>query len=349
MKLEKILRPHLLNLKPYASARDDFSGHASIYLDANENAWWSPAGNSWNRYPDPYQKELKGKIAALKGVPTEQIFLGNGSDEAIDLLIRAFCIPGTDHLITMPPTYGMYGVSAEINGVENVQVPLTREYGINLEAVLSAMDEHTKLIFICSPNNPTGNAMDPEAIEAIIRASQGLVIIDEAYVDYSLKGSLLSRLAQSPNVVVLHTLSKAWGMAALRLGMAFAGPEIIAVLNRIKPPYNIPGPVQKMVAEALDKEDEMKEAVRQTLIQRDELKKMLLKDKKVQKVFPSDANFLLVRIKHAHAIYRELIRREIVVRDRSGVLLCEDCLRITVGTPEENGAFAEALAHIRDL
>jgi histidinol-phosphate aminotransferase len=349
MNLEKLLRPHLLKLKPYASARDDFSGHARIYLDANENAWGSPAGNSWNRYPDPYQAALREKISALKGVPAEQIFLGNGSDEAIDLLIRAFCIPGTDHLITMPPTYGMYGVSAEINGVENVQVPLTGEYGINLRAVLSALNEHTKLIFICSPNNPTGNAMDPDAIEAIIRTTEGLVIIDEAYIDYSAKGSFLSRLAQFPNLVVLHTLSKAWGMAALRLGMAFAGREIIAVLNRIKPPYNIPGPVQEMVAEALDKEGEMKETVRKTLGQRDELKEMLLKDKKVQKVFPSDANFLLVRINRAHEIYRELIRREIIVRDRSKVLLCEDCLRITVGTPEENRALTEALAGIPDL
>ncbi len=346
MKLEKILRPHLLKLQPYASARDDFSGIARIYLDANENAWGSSAGNSWNRYPDPCQKELKEKIASLKGMAPEQTFLGNGSDEAIDLLIRAFCIPGADQLITMPPTYGMYGVSAEINQVENVQIPLTQEFEIDVKAVLSALNEHTKLVFICSPNNPTGNSMDPEAIVAIIRATEGLVVLDEAYVDYSRRESFLSQLEQFPNLVVLHTLSKAWGMASLRLGMAFAQPEIIAVLNRIKPPYNIPGPVQKMVLKALDKEEQKKETVQKTLEQRDELEKMLLEDKKVQKVFPSDANFLLVRMNRAHEIYRKLIRHGIIVRDRSKVLLCENCLRITVGTPEENRELIKVLATI---
>jgi len=336
MKLEKILRPHLINLVPYSSARDDFSGKARIYLDANENAYGSTAGNLWNRYPDPYQKMLKEKIASLKEVKTEQVFIGNGSDEPIDLLIRAFCIPGTDHLISMPPTYGMYGVSSAINQVENVQIPLTSEYELDVKAILNKINDHTKLIFICSPNNPTGNSLDPEAIKAIIQSARGLVVLDEAYIDYSSKVGFLNQLDRFPNLVILHTLSKAWGMAALRLGMAFAHKDIITVLNKIKPPYNISGPVQEMVLNALQKNSQKEKIVKQTLRQREILKHMLLQDKKVIKVFPSDANFLLVKLKNANQIYRKLIDHEVIVRDRSRVMLCEDCLRITVGTPEEN-------------
>ena len=346
MKLDKILRPHLLNLVPYASARDDFSGKARIYLDANENAWGSPAGDSWNRYPDPYQLELKQRIASIKGVEPSQIFLGNGSDEAIDLLIRAFCVPGHDRLITMPPTYGMYGVSADINQVENKQIPLTADYALDPEAVLAGLDERTKLVFICSPNNPTGNIMEREAVVKILKTVQGIVVVDEAYIDYASKPGFLDLLPGFPNLVVLHTLSKAWGMAALRLGMAFAHPDIIAVLNRIKPPYNIPGPIQKMAMEALEKESLKERTVRETIAQRNFLKERLLKDKKVRKVFPSDANFLLVRIDQAHEIYKKLIARGIIVRDRSRVLHCEDCLRITVGKPEENKELVDALAKL---
>ncbi len=343
MKLEKILRPHLINLIPYSSARDDFNGKARIYLDANENAYGSTAGNIWNRYPDPYQKKLKERIASLKTVKPEQVFLGNGSDEPIDLLIRAFCIPATDHLITMPPTYGMYGVSAAINQVENVQIPLTREYELDLKAIVNKINEHTKLIFICSPNNPTGNSLDPEAIKSIIGTTQGLVVLDEAYIDYSSRVGFLNQLDRFPNLVILHTLSKAWGMAALRLGMAFAHRDIIAVLNKIKPPYNISGPIQEMVLSALQRNSQKEKIVKQTLRQRDILKQMLLQDKKVMNVFASDANFLLVKLKNANQIYRKLINHEIIVRDRSKVLLCEDCLRITVGTPEENKELVEVL------
>jgi len=344
MKLEKILRPHLVNLIPYSSARDDFNGKAHIYLDANENAYGSTAGNSWNRYPDPYQKTLKEKIASLKGVKPEQTFLGNGSDEPIDLLIRAFCTPSTDHLITMPPTYGMYSVSANINQVENVQIPLTPKYELDLNRILKKIDEHTKLIFICSPNNPTGNSMDPKAIETIIQSTQGLVVLDEAYIDYSSKAGFLSHLDRFPNLIILHTFSKAWGMAALRVGMAFAHRDIIAILNNIKPPYNISGPIQEMVLTALKKKSLKEKIVKQTLHQRNILEQLLLQDKKVIGVFPSDANFLLVKLNNANQIYKKLISHKIIVRDRSKVILCEDCLRITVGTPEENQELAEVMA-----
>lgn len=343
MKLEKILRPHLINLIPYSSARDDFSGKARIYLDANENAYGSTAGNSWNRYPDPYQKTLKDKIASLKGVKPEQTFLGNGSDEPIDLLIRAFCIPATDHLITMPPTYGMYSVSANINQVENVQVPLTKDYQLDLDSILNKINEHTKLIFICSPNNPTGNSLDATAIETIIKSAQGLVVLDEAYIDYSSNKGFLNQLNKFPNLVILHTFSKAWGMAALRLGMAFAHSDIIAILNKIKPPYNISGPIQEMVLTALEQKSRKEKIVKQTLHQRHILNQMLQQNRKVISVAPSDANFLLVKLNNANQIYKKLISHEIIVRDRSKVILCDDCLRITVGTPEENQKLIEVM------
>lgn len=346
MKLEKILRPHLINLIPYSSARDDFNGKARIYLDANENAYGSTAGNSWNRYPDPYQKTLKEKIASLKGVKPEQTFLGNGSDEPIDLLIRAFCAPATDHIITMPPTYGMYSVSANINQTENIQIPLTTNYELDLNRILDTINEHTKLIFICSPNNPTGNSLNSNAIETIIQSTPGLVILDEAYIDYSSKVGFLSRLDQFSNLVILHTFSKAWGMAALRLGMAFAHRDIITVLNKIKPPYNISGPIQEMALTALENNSQKEKIVKQTLDQRDALKQMLLQDKKVINVFPSDANFLLVKLKNANQIYKKLIGHEIIVRDRSNVVQCEDCLRITVGTPQENKEIVDVLAEL---
>lgn len=347
MKLDKMLRPHLLQLRPYASARDDFSGSARIYLDANENAFGSPAGNSWNRYPDPYQDKLKEKIALIKGMHKEQLFIGHGSDEPIDLLIRAFCIPGTDHVITMPPTYGMYGVSADINQVENVKVPLTRNFEIDVESMLKRLDERAKLVYICSPNNPTGNSLNQEAIKMIIRGAKGLVVLDEAYIDYASHQGFLNQLDQFPNLVILHTLSKAWGMASLRLGMAFAHRDIIAVLNMIKPPYNIAGPVQKMVSEAIESPQQKDDTVKQTLEQRLILKELLLKDQKVRKVFPSDANFLLVKVDGASRIYRDLINHEIIIRDRSKVMLCEDCLRITVGTPAENQELADVLATLK--
>lgn len=341
--IDKLLRPHIANLTPYSSARDEYSGKEGVFLDANENPIGSITKANFNRYPDPYQSQLKERIAAIKGVPATQIFLGNGSDEAIDLLFRAFCNPGNDNIIILPPTYGMYEVSAEINDVAIKKVNLSEDFQLRPDEILESVDDFTKIIFICSPNNPSGNQMKKEAILQILGGFGGLVVVDEAYVDFSTGPSFTQHLDQYPNLLVMQTFSKAWGLASLRLGMAFASTDIIQVLNRIKPPYNISGLTQETVLAALDEVDKMKAMVLEILEERQKLKEALKGLPLVQKVYPSDANFLLVKIKQARQIYNYLIDNKIIVRDRSKVVLCEDCLRITVGTCGENTILLETL------
>ncbi len=342
----KLLRPHLQTLKPYSSARDDYQGSEGIFLDANENPYGSITRENWNRYPDPYQKALKDKIAAIKEVAAENLFLGNGSDEPIDLLFRAFCEPGVDHVIINPPTYGMYRVSADINNVAVNEVLLTTDYQLDEAALLEAITEQTKIIFICSPNNPTGNDLDLDAIRRVVQAFKGIVVIDEAYVDFTNRPSFALELDQYPNLVVLQTFSKAWGLASLRLGMAYASSEIIGILNKIKPPYNLSGLTQQTVLDALDNAQAKDEMVADIMTNRDELREALEDLERVVKVHPSDANFLLVEIENAHQLYLDLIGEKVIVRDRSRVVLCDNGLRITVGTKNENEQLLTALKSI---
>jgi len=330
--INNLLRLNIKKLKPYSSARDEFEGSASVFLDANEN----PYSSSYNRYPDPYQKKLKSKIAAIKKVKEEQLFLGNGSDEAIDLLIRAFCAPGVDEIITMQPSYGMYEVSASINDTHVKHIPLTETFDIDISATLNSITSNTKLIFLCSPNNPTGNLLSHDKIIELIRNFTGLVIIDEAYIDFANVEGFVFKLNQYKNLVVLQTLSKAWGLAGLRLGMCFASPEIIAVLNKIKPPYNISSTTQSIVGDLLSNSIQKEKQVNEIIAQREILNKKLPLQKVVEHVYPSDANFILVQVKEAKLVYSKLLQKGIVVRDRSNVSLCGNCLRITVGTPIEN-------------
>ncbi len=346
MEINKILRPHLRNLTPYSSARDEFQGTAEVYLDANENAFGSTAKDTYRRYPDPYQIELKSRIGEIKDIGIEHIFLGNGSDEPIDLLIRAFCNPGTDKIIITPPTYGMYEVSANINNVEIVKVGLSEDFVLDPQRVLEANDPNVKIIFLCSPNNPTGNSIDIKDIIEIVSKAQGLVVLDEAYIDFSSRDSLIHELKNFKNLIILQTFSKAWGLAALRLGMAFANPEIIGILNMIKPPYNINGATQELALNAIKNEEKMLGMVEDMLEQRKVLLSELFKISAVKKIYPSDANFLLVKIDKAHEVYLKLIDSKVIVRDRSNVELCGDCLRITVGTKEENLKLIESLNYL---
>ena len=338
----KILRPHILNIKPYSSARDEYSGHDGIFLDANENPYGSLTGEAFNRYPDPYQQEIKSKLALVKGVSPKQIFLGNGSDEAIDLLVRAFCRPGIDNIILLPPTYGMYEVSASINDIAITRVNLTEDFQLRPKEILAAVDENTKIIFVCSPNNPSGNKMKREAILEILSGFEGLVVVDEAYIDFSDEESFTEELSQYPNLLVMQTFSKAWGLANLRIGMAFASEEIIRILNLIKPPYNISGLTQEKVLDSLAKATEINKVVKVILEERKHLQRELEAFPFVKKVYPSDANFLLVKVPNAKKMYDDLVSKKIILRDRSKVVLCEDCLRITVGTREENEAFLKS-------
>lgn len=330
-----LVRPHLLNLQPYSSARDEFDQSTVgkekfIYLDANEN----PFDTDYNRYPDPYQRELKDEISSIKGVPVDHIFLGNGSDEAIDLIIRLFCGEG-DEVVIPSPTYGMYEVSAKVNNVKIKKVPLNEDFQ------LTNIDLNSKVTFLCSPNNPTGNLLNiqPEFFK-------GIVVVDEAYIDFTSNPGFIKQLDKYPNLVVLQTLSKAWGLAGLRLGMAFAHPAIISLLNKIKPPYNISSAAQRLALETLQTANKDKWV--ETIIgERKRVASELNKISTVRKVYPSEANFLLVKIDRAHDVYNELIRKNIVVRDRSKVKLCEDCLRITIGTLEENEMLLKALKNSR--
>lgn len=341
--LENLLRDNIKKLVPYSSARDEFKGEASVLLDANENAFGSPLDHLYNRYPDPLQHHLKHKLSPIKGVPAENIFLGNGSDEAIDILFRAFCQPGRDNVILVPPTYGMYEVSANINDVETRKVNLTVDYQLNLDGIAAAIDAHTKIIFICSPNNPTGNSINRQDIETILTNFKGIVVIDEAYINFSKQKSFTQELAEFPNLVILQTLSKAWGLAALRLGMAFASKEIIAVFNKIKPPYNINQATQDLVLKALDNVEQVNEWIKDTVAEREKLVTALAAIESVEHITPSDANFILVKLQEPRALYNFLVNKGIIVRDRSKVELCEGCLRITIGISEENSKLIAAI------
>lgn len=345
--LNAIIRPNVLKMKPYSSARDEFKGNASIFLDANENNLGSLAGNNYNRYPDPHQKQLKTIIAELKGVQPEQIFLGNGSDEAIDLLFRMVCRPGQDSMLHLPPTYGMYEVSANLNDVEMEAVQLTADFQLPVEALLAKVKPTTRIIFICTPNNPTGNAIETNRIEQVLRHFDGLVVLDEAYVDFGNTPSWTTRLEEFPNLVVLQTFSKAWGMAGLRLGLAFASTEIISVMDKIKPPYNINEATQELALKALTRTEALKDMVEEIVQERTLLMQTLPTLPAVVKVFPSDANFILVQVTDANGLYNYLLEKGIVVRNRSSLPGCEGCLRISVGTLEENQQLLQAIADFK--
>ncbi len=340
--LQKLIRKNIQELTPYSSARSEFKGDAHIFLDANENSMAS-AWNQYSRYPDPLQGKLKEKIGALKGVSSSKIFLGNGSDEAIDLLIRATCVPGQDNVVALAPTYGMYRVCAEINDVEVREVSLNEEFQPIIGDVLAAINEQTKLLFICSPNNPSGNTIHADLIEILVTNFNGITIIDEAYIDFAENPSWVSKLNNYPNVVILQTFSKAWGMAGLRMGMAFASEALIDIMNKIKAPYNLSAPVQEMVIDALVHTDRVKEAIKTIKEQRALVMGALKQLPFVENVYPSDANFILVRVSDANPLYRYLLKNKIIVRNRSKVPLCENCLRITIGTPEENKILLDTL------
>jgi histidinol-phosphate aminotransferase len=338
--IQNLVRPNIRRLTPYSSARSEFKGKAEVFLDANE----SPYDTGYNRYPDPLQWKLKQAISSLKGIAPEHIFLGNGSDEAIDLLLRIFCEPGADHIITLPPTYGMYRVSADISDVAVKEIPLRPGlFQPDTDAVLAAADAHSKLLFICSPNNPTGNSIRPELIRELAKGFPGIVVVDEAYIDFSAQESAIRLLPEYPNLVVMQTFSKAWGMAGIRLGMAFASEEIIGYFNKVKPPYNINQLTQEAALKALDGQDAQEAKVQQLLGQRTLLQQYLGGLPFVERIYPSDANFLLVKVEDPASTYNYLVDRGIIVRDRSRVVLCEGCLRITVGTPEENERLFRAL------
>jgi histidinol-phosphate aminotransferase len=345
--INNILRENIKNLTPYSSARDEFQGEASVYLDANENAFGSPLEQNYNRYPDPLQYEVKKRLSEIKGVPPRNIFLGNGSDEAIDILVRAFCNPGVDNVILVPPTYGMYEVSANINDIRIKKVPLTEDFQLNVEGIAEAIDGNTKIIFVCSPNNPTGNSMNRDDVETLLANFNGIVVVDEAYINFSRQKTFIQELTEYANLVVLQTLSKAWGLAGLRVGMAFASEEIIEIMNKVKPPYNINDASQQLALKALENIDQVNGWIKETLVQRDKLVLELEDYEFVIDIYPSDANFILVKTNDPRGIYNFLVQQGIIVRDRSKVTLCEGCLRITVGTPSENNILLEALKNYK--
>lgn len=341
--LNTLVRPNIQSLVPYSSARDEFKGQADIFLDANENSLGSPLLKWYNRYPDPLAMKVKEKITAIKGVPAQHIFLGNGSDEAIDIIYRVFCEPGVDNVITTPPTYGMYEVSAKINNIKLKKISLTPDFQLDLEAIEEAIDPFTKVIWLCSPNNPTGNTLHRADVEMILNNFDGIVVIDEAYINFSRHRSFIPDLADYPNLIILQTLSKAWGLAALRVGMAFASQEIISLMNKVKPPYNISEAAQELAAKALDNIEDVNDMIRIIVEERQRVAEVLPQLPAVQKVYASDGNFLLVKVKGADALYDHLASAGVVVRNRSKVPLCEDCLRITIGTPSENDRMVQII------
>ncbi|NQY31088.1 MAG: histidinol-phosphate transaminase [Flavobacteriaceae bacterium] len=335
--LKNIVRKNILNLEAYSNARDEYTGEASVFLDANEN----PFG-TLNRYPDPQQKELKNSLSKLKNIPTDNIFIGNGSDEIIDLAFRIFCTPGKDKALTFSPTYGMYDVSANINNIELVKLPLTEDFQINIDKTKSYLnDECLKLIFICSPNNPTGNTINTGDIEYILNNFNGIVILDEAYIDFSLETSWNTKLAEYPNLIVSQTFSKAWGLAAARVGIAYTNENIISLFNKVKPPYNVSDLNQKAALNALENTTEFEKNKRIILIEKDRVSKELKTLAQVKKVYPSDANFLLVEVDNAIGIYNNLVIQRIIIRNRNSVI--KNCIRITIGSPEENTKLINAL------
>ena len=342
MNLKQLVRKNIAELKPYSSARSEFKGNASVYLDANEN----PLNSPYNRYPDPLQWKLKEKIARVKNVNIEEIFLGNGSDEPIDLVIRVFCEPKEDNIVAIDPTYGMYEVCANINDIEYRKVLLNSDYSMDADKLLAATDNNTKIIFLCSPNNPTGNLLDRDQVLKVITQFKGIVVLDEAYIDFSIKDSFLSELNQYPNLIILQTLSKAWGLAAIRLGMAFASPDIINYFNKVKYPYNLNQLTQEFVYDELDKENEKDGWVSFLRQQREFLNNRLSQIPIIEKIYPSDANFILVKVPNANLIYNTLVEDGIIIRNRNSVSLCGNCLRITIGTAVENKTLIDALKNI---
>ncbi|RZK08266.1 MAG: histidinol-phosphate transaminase, partial [Flavobacterium sp.] len=336
--LKQLIRPNILSLHPYSSARDEFSGNEGVFLDANE----SPFGK-WNRYPDPFQHKLKQRLSQLKSIPAASLFLGNGSDEIIDLCFRLFCEPGRDKALTFIPTYGMYEVSASINNIELIQKPLNEDFQIDIENVIPILkDPNLKLIFICSPNNPTGNSID--GIEFIMENFKGIVVVDEAYIDFSKTDSLSKKTEKYPNLIVIQTLSKAWGLASLRIGLAITNPEIIGYLNKIKPPYNISQANQEMALSVLNQPRNFESKKLITMQQKEILKRALSKIDFVIGIYPSETNFLLIKVTDAAAIYNQLLDAKIIIRNRDKVV--KNCLRITIGTPEENSVLIATLRAI---
>jgi histidinol-phosphate aminotransferase len=337
MDIQNIILPHIWNLKPYSSARDEFKGKEGIFLDANENPLGSGKIDKWNRYPDPLQVNIKGQLANIKSCSTEQIFIGNGSDEAIDLLIRMTCDQIKDHIIICPPTYGMYEVSAAVNNIQVKRINLTADYQLDVEEILSHTNEYSKLIFLCSPNNPTGNKLNREDIFQVIeKFTSGFVVVDEAYIDFSDEPSFITELPKYPNLIVLQTLSKAYGLASLRLGMAFANPTIIQLLNKIKPPYNINGSTQALVEKALSDTLFVKTSVETLNNAKKDLISKLVTIPGILQIHPSHANFILVKCSKAQELFNYLIEEKIITRNRSSVVLCENSIRITIGLSEEN-------------
>jgi histidinol-phosphate aminotransferase len=341
--LEQLIRDNIKKLKPYSSARDEFSGEAKVFLDANENSLGSPLTKWYNRYPDPHQQAVKQKLSAIKGIGAAHIFLGNGSDECIDILFRCFCEPGKDNILICPPTYGMYEVSANINDIEIRKAPLLPDFQLDLVHMENLTDANTKIIWLCSPNNPTGNSLNRRDIEMVLNNFHGIVVIDEAYINFAQQKSFVQELTEYPNLVVLQTLSKAWGLAGLRLGMAFASQSVIEVMNKVKPPYNINQSTQELVLKALEEVGQVNDMIKILVDMRKALTEVFESMPTVEKVYPSDANFILVKIAEARKIYEFLLTKGIVLRDRSNVELCENCLRITIGTEKENTDLVDAM------
>lgn len=342
-ELDKLVRHNIKTLKPYSSAKDEYTGDAKILLDANENSLGSPLTKWYNRYPDPYQQKLKEKLAFVKQIAVNQIFIGNGSDECIDILFRTFCEPGKDNIIICPPTYPMYEVSANINDIAIQKAPLLSDYQLNVAHIEQLVNPHTKIIWICSPNNPTGNSLDRIDIETILNHFEGIVVVDEAYINFSKQKSFVQSLIDYPNLVVLQTLSKAWGLAGLRLGMCFASPQVIGYMNKVKAPYNINIVTQELALQALEEVGQVNDMIKLLVDMRIALAQVIASMPHVIQVFPSDTNFILVKIPKARQLYEYLLSQGIIVRDRSALELCEDSLRITVGTEQENTLLVDAM------
>jgi histidinol-phosphate aminotransferase len=345
--LDKLVRPNIKAMQPYSTARHENQQPAEVFLDANENSYGSPLPKAYNRYPDPLQWNLKEKISTIKGVPAQHIFLGNGSDEAIDVLMRIFCVPGKDNIIIHTPTYGMYEVAAATNDIGVKKLPMNPDYQPRTEALETAIDAHTKIIFFCSPNNPTGNCLEPALLELVLNNFDGLVVVDEAYINYARRPSFISWLTEYPNLVILQTCSKAWGLAGLRLGMAFASREIIDYMNKVKYPYNINTATIELALAALNGYTRVNEWIKETVAEREKMAAVLNQLPFVKKVYPSDANFLLVAMEDARLVYEYLALNQIIVRDRSHTPGCENCLRITIGTADENTRVLETLKKYR--
>lgn len=347
--INQIVRDNVKKLTPYSTARDEFQGEANVFLDANENSLGSPLLKWYNRYPDPLQIKVKQQLATIKHVLPEQIFLGNGSDECIDLLYRAFCQPGLDNVIICPPTYGMYEVCGNLNDVQLFKAPLLSDFQLNLPHIEQLANENTKIIWLCSPNNPSGNSLRLQDIEMVLNNFNGLVVVDEAYINFAKQHSLVKWLNEYPNLVILQTLSKAWGLAGLRAGMMFSSPEIISIINKIKPPYNLGAHTQELILAALQEVGQVKDMIREIVDMRIALADVLSQMAIVTKVYPSDANFLLVQMTDAPSVYTYLLSKGIVVRDRSKVPFCDNCLRISIGTEKENTILVDALAEYMEI